>query len=379
MQRLRGIGDASFALGVGVAAAIAVIEIANLFLVAGPEHHDVATVSLLIASALPIVFWRRAPFAVSLVIAAVTIALAVLDMPHLGLGMLAAVFAVALWAGPRARKASLCLLLVGVPVVPLLTNDASSIPKNIAFYAAAWIFGALLRERRAYTQVLEQRMQELEREREEKAALAAEAERTRIARELHDVLTHSVSVMVIQAQAAQAAAGDAEQVAGALTRIETVGKESLVELRRLLQRLRTDRRHTAARSDPRPRPARRAARRGARRRTGRLARTRWRGPSTTSEHRSLGVPDRAGGADEHVAGHAGNVATQIVLRYRPDEFNARGARRRPGGARGPGRGGAWSAGMRERVAPWGGTLVAEGPPPVAASLVAARMPLQAGP
>ena len=77
MQRLRGIGDASFALGVGVAVAIAVVEIANLFLVAGPEHHDVATVSLLMASALPIVCWRRAPFAVSLVVAAVTIVLAV--------------------------------------------------------------------------------------------------------------------------------------------------------------------------------------------------------------------------------------------------------------------------------------------------------------
>ena len=343
MQRLRGIGDASFALGVGVAAAIAVIEIANLFLVAGPEHHDVATVSLLIASALPIVFWRRAPFAVSLVIAAVTIALAVLDMPHLGLGMLAAVFAVALWAGPRARKASLCLLLVGVPVVPLLTNDASSIPKNIAFYAAAWIFGALLRERRAYTQVLEQRMQELEREREEKAALAAEAERTRIARELHDVLTHSVSVMVIQAQAAQAAAGDAEQVAGALTRIETVGKESLVELRRLLQRLRTD--DDTPLHAPTPGLAQLDELLGEVRAAGLdvSARTRWRGPSTTSERRSLGVPDRAGGADEHAAprGKRGHPDRAALPARR---VHARGARRRPGGARGPGRGGAWSGG-----------------------------------
>ena len=55
------------------------------FLVAGPEQHDVVDVSLLTASALPLVVWRRAPFAVSLVSAAVTIALAVLDMPHLGL------------------------------------------------------------------------------------------------------------------------------------------------------------------------------------------------------------------------------------------------------------------------------------------------------
>ena len=377
MQRLRGIGDASFALGVGVAAAIAVIEIANLFLVAGPEHHDVATVSLLIASALPIVFWRRAPFAVSLVIAAVTIALAVLDMPHLGLGMLAAVFAVALWAGPRARKASLCLLLVGVPVVPLLTNDASSIPKNIAFYAAAWIFGALLRERRAYTQVLEQRMQELEREREEKAALAAEAERTRIARELHDVLTHSVSVMVIQAQAAQAAAGDAEQVAGALTRIETVGKESLVELRRLLQRLRTD--DDTPLHAPTPGLAQLDELLGEVRAAGldvSLALDGEARPLPASV--DLSAYRIVQEALTNTLRHAGNVATQIVLRYRPDEFTLEvrdDGRVEPAGQAEAGHG---LAGMRERVALVGGTLVAEDLPG-GGFLVAARMPLQAGP
>ena len=377
MQRLRGIGDASFALGVGVAAAIAVIEIANLFLVAGPEHHDVATVSLLIASALPIVFWRRAPFAVSLVIAAVTIALAVLDMPHLGLGMLAAVFAVALWAGPRARKASLCLLLVGVPVVPLLTNDASSIPKNIAFYAAAWIFGALLRERRAYTQVLEQRMQELEREREEKAALAAEAERTRIARELHDVLTHSVSVMVIQAQAAQAAAGDAEQVAGALTRIETVGKESLVELRRLLQRLRTD--DDTPLHAPTPGLAQLDELLGEVRAAGldvSLALDGEARPLPASV--DLSAYRIVQEALTNTLRHAGNVATQIVLRYRPDEFTLEvrdDGRAEPAGQAEAGHG---LAGMRERVALVGGTLVAEDLPG-GGFLVAARMPLQAGP
>jgi signal transduction histidine kinase len=377
MQRLRGIGDAPYALGVGVAVAIALIEITNLFVVAGPDHHDVATVSLLIASALPLVFWRRAPFAVSLVIAAVTIALAVFDMPHLGLGMLAAVFAVALWSGPRARKASLCLLLVGVPVVPLLTNDASSIPKNIAFYAAAWIFGALLRERRTYTQVLEQRMQELEREREEKAALAAEAERTRIARELHDVLTHSVSVMVIQAQAAQAAADDPEQVAGALTRIETVGKESLVELRRLLQRLRTD--DETPLHAPAPGLAQLDELLGEVRAAGldvSLALDGEARPLPASV--DLSAYRIVQEALTNTLRHAGTVATQVVLRYRPDEFALEvrdDGRAQPAGPSGAGHG---LAGMRERVALVGGTLVAEDLPG-GGFRVAARMPLQAGP
>jgi signal transduction histidine kinase len=377
MHRLRGLGDASFALGVGLAVAIAVIEIANLFLVAGSDHHDVATVALVVASALPIVFWRRAPLAASLVAGAVTIVLAALDMPHLGLGVLAAVFAVALWSGPRARKVSMGLLLVGVPLVPLLTDDASSIPKNIAFYAAAWILGALLRERRVYTQVLEQRMQELEREREEKAALAAEAERTRIARELHDVLTHSVSVMVIQAQAAQAAAGDAEQVAGALTRIETVGKESLVELRRLLQRLRTD--DESALHAPTPGLAQLDELLGEVRAAGldvSLALDGEARPLPASV--DLSAYRIVQEALTNTLRHAGNVATQVVLRYRPDEFTLEvrdDGRAHPVAQAAAGHG---LAGMRERVALVGGTLVTEDLPG-GGFLVAARMPLQAGP
>jgi signal transduction histidine kinase len=377
MHRLRGLGDASFALGAGLAVAIAVIEIANLFLVAGSDHHDVATVALLVASALPIVFWRRAPFAASLVAGAVTIVLAALDMPHLGLGVLAAVFAVALWSGPRARRVTMVLLLVGVPVVPLLTDDASSIPKNIAFYAAAWIFGALLRERRVYTQVLEQRMQELEQEREEKAALAAEAERTRIARELHDVLTHSVSVMVIQAQAAQAAEGDPEQVAGALRRIETVGKESLAELRQLLQRLRTD--DESALHAPAPGLAQLDELLGEVRAAGldvSLALDGEARPLPASV--DLSAYRIVQEALTNTLRHAGSVATQVVLRYRPDEFTLEvrdEGRAQPAAQTAAGHG---LAGMRERVALVGGTLVTEDLPG-GGFVVAARMPLQAGP
>jgi signal transduction histidine kinase len=362
-------------LGIGVAAAIAIIEVANLLVVA-PDHHDAGTVALLVASAVPIAFWRRFPFAVSLVTGAVTIVLAALDMPHLGLAVLAAVFAVALWGSPQGRKAAMALLLVGVPVVPLLTDDAASIPKNIAFYAAAWIFGALLRERRVYTQVLEQRMRELEREREEKAALAAEAERSRIARELHDVLTHSVSVMVIQAQAAQAAAGDEEQVAGALARIESVGKESLVELRRLLQRLRTD--DESLLHGPTPGLAQLDELLGEVRAAGldvSLALDGEARPLPASV--DLSAYRIVQEALTNTLRHAGNVATQVVLRYRPDEFTLEvldDGRAQPGQA-GTGHG---LAGMRERVALVGGTLVAEDLPG-GGFRVAARMPLQAGP
>ena len=162
-------------------------------------------------------------------------------------------------------------------------------------------------------------MRELEREREEKAALAAEAERARIARELHDVLTHSMSVMVIQAQAAQAALGRSRRVAGALSRIETVGKESLVELRRLLQRVRGRRRAPALAPAPGLAQLESCSARCAR-------------PASTvslaldGEARPLPASVDLSAyrivqeALTNTLRHAGTVTTQIVLHYRPDEL-----------------------------------------------------------
>jgi signal transduction histidine kinase len=78
-----------------------------------------------------------------------------------------------------------------------------------------------------------------ERERDLVAREAVTDERARIARELHDVVAHSVSVMVIQAQAGPKLLGDADRVRDVFGSIETTGKEALVELRRLLGILRT--------------------------------------------------------------------------------------------------------------------------------------------
>ena len=87
----------------------------------------------------------------------------------------------------------------------------------------------------------------LEAEQEELSQLAVAAERRHLAREMHDVVTHSVSVIVIQAQAAQRVlAAEQPQVAKALTDIETAGRAALTEMRRLLGVLRDEEAASAA-------------------------------------------------------------------------------------------------------------------------------------
>ena len=103
----------------------------------------------------------------------------------------------------------------------------------------AWLIGRGLRQRRSQVSGLQQRAARAEQEREEQARAAVTQERGRIARELHDIVAHSVSVMVIQAQAGQRLIRAAAQARTAFRSIEASGREALVEVRRLLAILRT--------------------------------------------------------------------------------------------------------------------------------------------
>ena len=107
-------------------------------------------------------------------------------------------------------------------------------------FVLAWVLGDSLRTRRAYYAELEERATRLEREREARAKVAVAAERARIARELHDVVAHNVSVMVVQADGAAYVLDSApEQTRGALETISGTGRQALAEMRRLLGVLRT--------------------------------------------------------------------------------------------------------------------------------------------
>ncbi|HEX6933745.1 MAG TPA: histidine kinase [Streptosporangiaceae bacterium] len=103
----------------------------------------------------------------------------------------------------------------------------------------AWVLGDSMRYRRAYYANLEERAARLERDRDAQARIAASAERARIARELHDVVAHNVSVMVVQADGAAYALGsDPARAREALAAISATGRQALAEMRALLGVLR---------------------------------------------------------------------------------------------------------------------------------------------
>lgn len=107
-------------------------------------------------------------------------------------------------------------------------------------FVLCWAWGRLTRVRRAYLTELEDRAARLERERGAQAKIAVAAERARIARELHDVVAHNVSVMIVQADgAAYVLDNSPQQAKEALSTIASTGRQALVEMRRLLGVLRT--------------------------------------------------------------------------------------------------------------------------------------------
>lgn len=114
-----------------------------------------------------------------------------------------------------------------------------------------WFFGRQLRARGEYLRVLRDRADQLEREQLVEAERAVSAERTRIAREMHDIVAHQVSLMTVQAGAAKTVAiSDPEAAIRAMGAVEDAGRQALDELRHVLGVLRQDKESTGSRPQP---------------------------------------------------------------------------------------------------------------------------------
>jgi signal transduction histidine kinase len=142
----------------------------------------------------------------------------------------------------RGNIAELMLLAQLGLVVAIVstTHGAIQVISSVALFGVMpFAVGRALAGRRALTDELQARARRLEAEREERAREAVTDERTRIARELHDIVAHCVSVMVIQTGAARRVAGsDRGAAREALGAVESSGREALAEMRRMVGVLR---------------------------------------------------------------------------------------------------------------------------------------------
>ncbi len=194
--------------------------------------------------------WRRGnPVIVFGVVLAAATTIMVADIPPLALtataALLIALYTVAAHMPLRhALLAAGAFEAWGVPTLVRWSPSAAILPGILLLTgtaAASVMTGVNLQTRRAYLAALEDRAARLEKEQDQQAQLAVATERTRIAREVHDIVTHSLSVMVALADGAAAAAPSSPDRAGqAMGQVAVTGRQAIGEMRRLVDTLRID-------------------------------------------------------------------------------------------------------------------------------------------
>jgi signal transduction histidine kinase len=210
---------------------------------------------------LPLLLRRRWPLPsvlVSLAALALASALDGTGLQNLTLPFFCAL-AVAVAAGaiqdrPQTIAAAAALLAtIAIIVLTSPNGSAGDFFWISFFFAAAWLAGRALATRAQQTRELKARVRAAEQAREEAEGRAAAAERGRIARELHDVVAHSVSVMVVQASGVRRLLRDDQaREREALLSVEQIGRQALSEMRRMLGVMRTGEEQPPAALAPQP-------------------------------------------------------------------------------------------------------------------------------
>ncbi|MFC3502257.1 sensor histidine kinase [Micromonospora krabiensis] len=199
-----------------------------------------------VGMAVALLFRRSHPAAVAAVVGALALSQVIAGWGPLAfdVGVLVAVYSVVKYAD-RLRDGVLAGLAAAVGVVlAALQVDGAGPWWGSAIYfglvtGAVWLVGLNVRTRRLYVLSLEDRAATLEREREAEARAAVAGERTRIARELHDVVAHSMAVMIVQADGARFMLDrDPETARQAVKVVADTGRQALEEMRRLVGVLR---------------------------------------------------------------------------------------------------------------------------------------------
>jgi signal transduction histidine kinase len=295
---------------------------------------------LLVGVGVPIVFALGLAFWSDLQLVAVAVA------------YFCALYALSVWTPPR-RFVLGAVLLVAADLASSAGPKASlrdSVPFAIVTPPVMLLVRRVVGDR-------DRRIQLAERERDLAAREAVVEERARIARELHDVVAHGVSVMVVQAQAGPRLLADPDQARGVFSAIETTGREALVELRRLLGVLRGG--DDDAATAPQPGLDSLASLVEQLREAGLRVDVRTEGePTELPPGVDLSAYRIAQEALTNTLKHAGRAEAEVIVRYHTTVLeleildNGVGPNTRVNGS------GHGLVGMRERVALYGGTLEA---------------------
>jgi signal transduction histidine kinase len=227
-----------------LAIALAAVNVLSLLPYRGQLHPLWLALTLVVAQAVPLTWRRSWPVPVMILIGGARVAY---DQIGFGfapfpLGPAIAFYTVIDRSHPVWRWITCVLTAAGISIS--LASPGHSEPYEAIFQAliflTAWVAGTLSRAKRASLQAAQSRADRAEAELDRQASRAAERERTRIARELHDVVAHHVSLMAVQAEAATSLLPDRpEQARRSVEIIGDTARLALTELRRLLGVLRS--------------------------------------------------------------------------------------------------------------------------------------------
>lgn len=308
-------------------------------------------VALAAVASVPVWWRRRAPVTTFLVVGpAITLLACVHAMPALPYGTIVCAYTIAAYSPPRRRHAALVAGAAGI-LLSLIIPDES--PDSYAYAAmsflTAWTLGTGVRARRDRIEMLEERARRLAEER----GAALDRERLRIARDLHDIITHSVGAMIVQAETGPLFTGaDPARADAVFAEIAETGRGAVQQLRRSLGTLRGES------ADPPHQPGIEAI-------TDLVARSERTGLSTelheqgprrpVSEEIAVTAYRVVQEALTNAAKHARACQVRVLLRWSDHALTVRVSDNGTGPAA-PTRAGYGLLGMRERVTGSGGTL-----------------------
>ncbi|WP_433201224.1 sensor histidine kinase [Nocardia sp. CA-107356] len=230
-QRLRTLPSSAVDIVLAVAVTVAS---------AGPSMVTRApwwVIACCVLASAPVLWRRRAPILVLLVVGpAITVLACLHAMPALPYGTIICVYTIAAYSLPRPRRFALVTVSIGILLSLIIPNESPDSYGYAAMsFVTAWALGTGVRARRAQIEMLRERARRLDEER----VAAVDRERLRIARDMHDIVTHSVGLMIVQAETGPLLTRtDPDRADATFAGIADTGREAVQQLRRSLVALR---------------------------------------------------------------------------------------------------------------------------------------------